>query len=681
VSEFIHPYSLQLSGYSKGVRLQYRDYLQAKSLVGDITDSVKKVEYSISESSREMIGTMEQIHKRGYGLVAASISEAGSQISESLSEGFETVSWNLDEISEGIDALNAKFDWGFGRMIAGIGELVAIAKTPAETWAHEQYEIARDAIRRGLYPEAVEALLKAVDGHGDHVGYKLEYRFHHMLGILYLGDVENTDPAILDLVKAEASFLTAARYAKTDHPNESGIALTAAGWAAYCRGRPEEAESHTQKAIAMHHQHGEAFYQLGKIQMYMERPREAIPNLRRAAELDAHYTIRAATDPDYLKYETDLQNLLDALRQEAERLATASIGEAKCQLATLEEWRAEKVFEPEMTLLDTAFVEAQRAHSANTFLGYLDAKSTADRLTGLAKRLQREQRQHFENEVNSIQGALARAQSDLRSMAEQCLSPSFRRANELLDQAQGGVNTHTEYTRKMELLNQAQEALRQSTDECHREIERRKSSARIKGNILGAIVGYIVIIIPLHPIANLLGSLISIIPWAMSKDKNAPGSYERLYDPITEVLFLAGAVTACMIGAEIFRQKFLTKHKAFVRSLGFAPSFSGFVKIARPAPLFDEHFVRTGKPQSGRTYRGSVTKIEPDGAFVEFLPGQIGFVCINEFADSRLRRVEDIVKVGDEIYVKHIGTDENGRVRLSRKQAEPPTAPPNNDLG
>jgi hypothetical protein len=176
VSEFIHPYSLQLSGYSKGVRPQYRDYLQAKSFVGDITESVKDVEYSISESSREMIGTMEQIHERGYELVASSISEMGSQ----LSEGFETVSWKLDDISEGIDALNAKFDWGFSRMIAGIGrvndslqELVAIAKTPAETWAYEQYEIARDAIRRGLYPEAAEALLKAINGHGDHVGYKL----------------------------------------------------------------------------------------------------------------------------------------------------------------------------------------------------------------------------------------------------------------------------------------------------------------------------------------------------------------------------------------------------------------------------------------------------------------------------------------------------------------------------
>ena len=59
-----------------------------------------------------------------------------------------------------VNRLNAKFDWGFSQLIAGIGrtndsleELIATAKTPAETWAYEQHEIARDAIRRELYPE------------------------------------------------------------------------------------------------------------------------------------------------------------------------------------------------------------------------------------------------------------------------------------------------------------------------------------------------------------------------------------------------------------------------------------------------------------------------------------------------------------------------------------------------
>ena len=687
VSKFIHPYSLQLSAYPKGVRPQYRDYLQAKSFVEDVTESVEKVQYSISESSREMIGTMEQIHERGYELVASAISGVGDQ----LSEGFETVSWKLDDISGGIDALNAKFDWGFSRMIAGIGrvndslqELIAVAKTPAETWAYEQYEIARDAIRRALYPEAVDALLKAINGHGDHVGYKLEFRFHYMLGILYLGDAQNTDPAVLDLAKAEASFLTAARYAKTDYPKETGVALTAAGWAAYCQGKLKEAESHTQQAISIYPQHGEAVYQLAKVQMHTDRPREAIPNLRRSAELDAHYTIRAATDPDFLKYETDVQNLIDALRREAERLASPAINDGKRELSALEEWRAEKAFEPEIKMLDELFARTERNYGANTFLGYLDAKTMADRLSGLGRRLLKEQRQHFGNEVNAGFTRLSEAQSKLKPRAEGlgCWRSSFQTASELLGKVHPGVETHIEYTQKIALLNQAHEALRQSGEECQRQIGERKSGSKLAGTILGAIIGVFAGLIPVAIVVVVLAAIIATILWAISnQDLNAPGSWERFHQPLEKILFLIGMIAACVIGAIAFRKRFLAKHEAFVQTLGVGPSFTGIVgRIKRPAPLFDEHFVKTGKAEVGKTYQGKVVRIETYGAFVEFLPGQSGLVHISELADSHVKRVEDIVRVGDEIYVKHLGTDEKGRVRLSRKQAKSPVVPAPNDL-
>ena len=54
---------------------------------------------------------------------------------------------------------------------------------------------------------------------------------------------------------------------------------------------------------------------------------------------------------------------------------------------------------------------------------------------------------------------------------------------------------------------------------------------------------------------------------------------------------------------------------------------------------------------------------------VEILPGKEGLVHISELADYRVSRVEDIVKVGDEITVKVIGVDNLGRVNLSRQAA------------
>jgi polyribonucleotide nucleotidyltransferase len=77
----------------------------------------------------------------------------------------------------------------------------------------------------------------------------------------------------------------------------------------------------------------------------------------------------------------------------------------------------------------------------------------------------------------------------------------------------------------------------------------------------------------------------------------------------------------------------------------------------------------TAEAEIGKVYRGKVVTIKEFGAFVEFLPGRDGLVHISELANFRVKQTEDIVKLGDEIWVKCLGVDEKGRVRLSRKAA------------
>jgi len=77
----------------------------------------------------------------------------------------------------------------------------------------------------------------------------------------------------------------------------------------------------------------------------------------------------------------------------------------------------------------------------------------------------------------------------------------------------------------------------------------------------------------------------------------------------------------------------------------------------------------TGEIQEGKIYRGIVRSIKEFGAFVECLPGKEGLVHISELADFRVRKTEDVCKVGDEMIVKCLATDEKGRVRLSRRAA------------
>jgi len=73
--------------------------------------------------------------------------------------------------------------------------------------------------------------------------------------------------------------------------------------------------------------------------------------------------------------------------------------------------------------------------------------------------------------------------------------------------------------------------------------------------------------------------------------------------------------------------------------------------------------------EEGRLYEGTVTGIKEFGCFVEILPGKDGLCHISEMADQRIRSVEDICKIGDKMWVKCIGIDDRGRIKLSRREA------------
>ena len=75
------------------------------------------------------------------------------------------------------------------------------------------------------------------------------------------------------------------------------------------------------------------------------------------------------------------------------------------------------------------------------------------------------------------------------------------------------------------------------------------------------------------------------------------------------------------------------------------------------------------EPEVGAIYNAKVTRIIPIGAFVEFAPGREGLVHISKLDKKRVEKVEDVCQVGDEMLVKYLGTDEKGRMNLSRKDA------------
>ncbi|MBT3296519.1 MAG: polyribonucleotide nucleotidyltransferase [Verrucomicrobia bacterium] len=77
----------------------------------------------------------------------------------------------------------------------------------------------------------------------------------------------------------------------------------------------------------------------------------------------------------------------------------------------------------------------------------------------------------------------------------------------------------------------------------------------------------------------------------------------------------------------------------------------------------------TAEPEIDRIYDGRVSGVKEFGAFVEIFPGTDGLVHISELADCRVNSVDDICKVGDQMWVKCIGIDDRGRIKLSRREA------------
>lgn len=76
-------------------------------------------------------------------------------------------------------------------------------------------------------------------------------------------------------------------------------------------------------------------------------------------------------------------------------------------------------------------------------------------------------------------------------------------------------------------------------------------------------------------------------------------------------------------------------------------------------------------PEVGKTYNGTVKRIEPYGAFVEILPGTDGLLHVSEIDWKRVENVDDYLKIGDKVDVQVLEFEKNGKVRLSRKNLLP----------
>jgi polyribonucleotide nucleotidyltransferase len=78
------------------------------------------------------------------------------------------------------------------------------------------------------------------------------------------------------------------------------------------------------------------------------------------------------------------------------------------------------------------------------------------------------------------------------------------------------------------------------------------------------------------------------------------------------------------------------------------------------------------EPEVGQLYMAKVVRVTDFGAFAEILPNTEGLIHISQLEHRRVRKVTDVLNEGDQVLVKVIDIDKDGRIRLSRKAALPP---------
>ncbi len=305
--------------FSYRVHHSYEEYLAQQYLKENMNAVLAK-------NVREAVGPIEEIYKRNTDRVTAGLTEIQCRI-DRTNETLEEISFGLDGIQSTLDVINGNVVSGFQALFVkvdelndslahisrgiedinrGIDALVEIGRMPVQTWAYNQYEIARDATRRKLFPEALEAVTLAIRGTALQTGLKIDYRFHQLRGVLLLGiPGEPGSLDILDLPAAEQSFLLAARYAQHDNAIDAAQALVGAGKAAYADRRLSDAQKHYVASLDTDPKCGEAHYQMARLYVHGNNTKAIQDCLCNAFDIHWSFAMRAAEDAQFTQM-TDL---------------------------------------------------------------------------------------------------------------------------------------------------------------------------------------------------------------------------------------------------------------------------------------------------------------------------------------------------------------------------------------
>lgn len=264
IEDFKHAFQDGISGLSQELSINLT------SIDANLVSGFEQVEYSIDE----LKATVAEV---GYRQVTAIHNMAGL-----MDARFNSVIWELSGVNN------------------HLSDLVKIASNPSQTWAKEQYEIAKSAFERGLYEEALDYIDRAINGYGEKVGQSLEHRFFLLKGILLLGGANEESLEHIDLDVAFDSFKKAIRYSKGVSIDDYSKSLYFAGYTLLCLKKFDTSEDYLRKSIQANPRDSLSHYHYSLILGILGQLEGAKTHLTQAFILDPKLGLRFCTEDGYL---------------------------------------------------------------------------------------------------------------------------------------------------------------------------------------------------------------------------------------------------------------------------------------------------------------------------------------------------------------------------------------------
>jgi len=289
--------------------LSYIDYIKAKKNIKDIGNNEYQIILEIAKKTFDLIAAPEKLALYKIDLLSSD-------------QGLVKIAYKIRDYNEENPQITASFHWGFahrliniGRMADNLSLLIQTAETPEQTLSYNHFENARDAFRRKHYTDSLEEIDKAVFGSQTSAGYKHEWRFYLLQGIIHLGFF-GCETSLFDLAQAADSLSNASNLALEEYPLDAASINLALGWVEYCQNRLDKALKHTSKAIELNPALGEAFFQKAKILFSQNNIKEAFTYLTQAVDRDSFYVLKAAADDSFTTHISELNDYFIKLKKD-----------------------------------------------------------------------------------------------------------------------------------------------------------------------------------------------------------------------------------------------------------------------------------------------------------------------------------------------------------------------------